>query len=422
MSNPLSYNVNNNHPLITNSQDYALIKKYVSIHSEDRDFLKYPNASQFEIELPEDLLNVSTVKVSDWQLPLTFNVFSKFYSNITMTFKINNPINPSTFGPSSALENAIYEALNNNKDNNYSITIQEGTYSGNDLSNELTNRFNESVTNYIVEYFNTHGYASFVPSFTTSGYTEFVIVYNSVSGTMWFGNKSSGFILTNTTQIPFDYSVPSSKNCNPCKATPATIYSKLPRNAVADNLNCYKKSLPNSYNYGLPYYLGLSSCDMESIEADKVSFYYTNPVDTWLTPTYPGTKVYFVNAYNKCILLAPVYIYLEIEGLNCIDETSPFSISKFTLTTNETNGVVNSALAKLYVPPSNNSWFDKAPSYKFFMPPAERIRKLKLKFRYHNGELVDFNGLPYSILLEFGLFSPQQVRKQNVYNPQTGKN
>ena len=42
MSNPLSYNVNNNHPLITNSQDYALIRKYVSIHSDDRDFLKYP--------------------------------------------------------------------------------------------------------------------------------------------------------------------------------------------------------------------------------------------------------------------------------------------------------------------------------------------------------------------------------------------
>ena len=96
MSNPLNYNLNNNHPLITNSQNYALIKKYVSIHSEDRDFLKFPNASQFEIELPEDLLNVSTVKVSDWQLPLVYDVYSKLYSNVTMTFKINKPINPST--------------------------------------------------------------------------------------------------------------------------------------------------------------------------------------------------------------------------------------------------------------------------------------------------------------------------------------
>jgi hypothetical protein len=152
MSNPLSYNVNNNHPLITNSQEYALIKKYVSIHSEDRDFLKYPNASQFEIELPEDLLNVSTVKVYDWAFPLVYDVYSVLNNNITMTFKINNPINPSTFGPSSPLEDAIFEALTNNKDNNYSITIQEGTYFGIQLANELTNRFNEVVTNYIVDY------------------------------------------------------------------------------------------------------------------------------------------------------------------------------------------------------------------------------------------------------------------------------
>jgi hypothetical protein len=420
MSNPLYNNVNNNHPLITNSQDYALIKKYVSIHSEDRDFLKFPNASQFEIELPEDLLNVSTVKVSDWAFPLVYNVYSILNNNITMTFKINNPINPSTFGPSSPLKDAIFEALNSNKDNNYSITIQEGKYLGSELANELTNRFNEVITNYIVEYFNNNGYASLIPSFITTGYTEFIIVFNPISDNIWFGNRSSSFILTNTTQIPFDYSVPSAKNCNPCKTNPSTIYSKLPKNSIVDSVECHRKSLPNAYNYGLPSYLGLLSCDTESIEADKVSFYYTNPINTWLTPS-SGTKVYFITAPNMCILAIHPYIYLEIEGLNCIDETSPFNISKFTLTTNETNGVVNSALAKLYCGPLTNSWFDKSNTYKYFLPPAERIRKLKLKFRYHNGQLVDFNGLPYSILLEFNLFSSQQVRKQNVYNPQTGK-
>jgi hypothetical protein len=55
------------------------------------------------------------------------------------------------------------------------------------------------------------------------------------------------------------------------------------------------------------------------------------------------------------------------------------------------------------------------------MPPAERIRKLKLKFRYHNGELVDFNGLPFSILLQFTLLAPQQIRKQTMYYPTTGR-
>ena len=419
--NPLNYNVNNNHPLITNSQDYALNRKYVSIHSEDRDFLKYPNASQFEIELPEDLLNVSTVKVSDWQLPLVYNVYSIQNNNITMTFKINKPINPSTIMPPPAdlvLQQQIYAALTSNIDDNFTIIIQIGTYTGTQMANELTNKFNEAVTIFLKTYLD-----SYYPGNTFTSYEEFVIQFNLVSANMWFGNKSSGFVLTNTTQIPFDFSVPSSKNCDPCKTNPSTIYSRLPKSATVDPAECYRTSLPNSYVYGLPYYLGLIRCDMESQEIDELKFYYTSsPVVPWLTPTFAGTKVHFVFGPKRCIFAAPNYIYLEIEGLNCIDETSPFNISKFTLTTNETNGVVNSALAKLYVPPANNSWFDKAPTYKIFMPPAERIRKLRLKFRYHDGNLVNFDGLPYTILLEFTLFTPQQVRKQNVYNPQTGKN
>ena len=53
---PKVYDVTTNHPLIPSSQEYLHYKKYVSIHSEDRDILKHPNSNQFEIELPEDLL------------------------------------------------------------------------------------------------------------------------------------------------------------------------------------------------------------------------------------------------------------------------------------------------------------------------------------------------------------------------------
>ena len=419
MSNPLYNNVNNNHPLITNSQDYALIKRYVSIHSEDRDFLKYPNASHFEIELPEDMLNVSTVKVSDWQFPLIYNVFSVIADNITMTFKINKPIKLPT---PSALELAIFEALSSNVDNDFTIIIQVGTYTGVQLSNELTNKFNKAVTDFIIDYFTNHGYSGLISTFLPPGYTEFVIEFNAVSLNMWFGNRSSSFILTNSTQVSFEYSVPSTKKCDPCKTNPSTIYSKLPKSSNVDPAECFRTALPNSSVYGLPYYLGLTRCDTESVESDELKFYYNiPPAVPWLTPSNTGTKVFFVTSPKRCILTPNIYIYVEIEGLNCIDETSPFNISKFTLTTNETNGVVNSALAKLYVPNFNGSWLDKAPTYKYFMPPAERIRKLKLKFRYHNGELVNFDGLPYTIMLEFTLFTPQQVRKLNVYNPQTGK-
>ena len=52
-------NTNQNHPLQQNSQNFLSYKKYVSIHSEDRDAISYPNSCEFEIELPEDIINIS---------------------------------------------------------------------------------------------------------------------------------------------------------------------------------------------------------------------------------------------------------------------------------------------------------------------------------------------------------------------------
>ena len=72
------------HPLQQNSQDYFPYKQYVSIHSEDRDILAYPNSSEFEIELPEDINNISTMKLSDWSLPANYDTFSVVNKNITI--------------------------------------------------------------------------------------------------------------------------------------------------------------------------------------------------------------------------------------------------------------------------------------------------------------------------------------------------
>ena len=78
------FNVNQTHPLIPNSQNYTYYKKYISIHSEDRDMIKYPNASAFEIELPEDLLNVATLRLYDWSFPCNYDTFSDLFLNTTM--------------------------------------------------------------------------------------------------------------------------------------------------------------------------------------------------------------------------------------------------------------------------------------------------------------------------------------------------
>lgn len=412
-------NVNTNHPLITNSQEYAMIKKYVSVHSEDRDFNKYPNASEFEITLPEDLLNISSMKLSDWSFPTSYDTYTELTGNIQMTFKINKPLDPSTIVPVPAdivLLTQIYEALVSNKENNYTIIIEEGIYSGPQLANELTNKFNKVVKIFLKAYLDAN-----YPGNTFTSYNEFVVFYNLVTQIMSFGNKSSGFILTNSTQVAFNYS-PSQPDCNNCKSSISKVYSTLPRSANVSDVNCNRTNLPDAYDYGLPYYLGLLPCDAESIEStDSLYIYYDSPLTAWLSPTYPGTSVHYVVAVKKTILNSQVYFYLELAGYNCIDETSPYSISHYTLTTNGNNGVANSAFAKINaVANLTGSYLEKSPAYKFFMPPAERIRKLKIKCRYHSGQLVEFKGLPYSLLFEFVLLTPQQIRGQKVYNPQYG--
>ena len=407
ITSPKVYNVNNNHPLIPNSQDMIIYRKYISIHSEDRDILRYPNSNQFEIELPEDILNVLTVRLTNWSFPANYNTFSQLNSNISMTFKISNPYNPGDNAYSEALLNVIFECLFFSKDENFLIIIETGFYNPQQMVTELTNKFNEAVTLRIQKYLQNKvlsdptTYQPLLDQFTANGgYSNFIIVYNTVNQKIWFGNRIDGFILTNETQIA--------------------------KSALIDNLYCGAKSqLPDFSDWGLPGNLGLTKCDIVSLSEKGYTprFYYgdVTPGDSgyWLLPIpgVPGCTVHYVQSPFKINLMGNAYIYMEIDGLNCIDETSPYNLSKFTVQTNQTNGVCNSAFAKMAVPTTPISqWFDRDQiPYKLFLPPAERIRKLKIKLRYHNGEMVDFGVFNYSFTLEFSTNQPQIERKYNAW-------
>jgi hypothetical protein len=113
--------------------------------------------------------------------------------------------------------------------------------------------------------------------------------------------------------------------------------------------------------------------------------------------------------------MGPSYFYMELAGNNCIDETAPYAVNKFTLSNNVTNGITNSSFAKLGIPTTPISqWFDKESlPYKMYWPPAERMRKLSIRFRYHNGQLVSFGAFPYSFAIEFTTLIPNQPRRIN---------
>lgn len=404
-----SYNLNVTHPLIENKQHYSYYKKTVSIHSEDRDILKYPISSQFEITLPQDYLNVQSVKLSSWTFPYNMNTFSYIYNNITFTFKINNPYNPGEFNAYNPLQTAIFDGLYsfNNDGNIFEFQIQSGNYTHSQMVNELQNKMNYVVTTYLTEYIKNN-YPTLLNEFISNGgYKKFILVYNSVSDKIWYGNISDGFEIINTTT---DTSQIQNNTCNP--------FNKL--------------TVPSFDNIGLLGYLGFTKCNIESIKAsnpDETRFYYgfaKTPGDDgfWLSanPGLKGSSAYFIEPPFKTVLEQPYSFYLDIQLLNCLDEIAPYNISTFTLHNSINNGIVNSAFAKIspqtYTDNNISNFFDyNAVPFKYFDPPAERIRKLFIKIRYHDGTLVDFSNLPFTFTLDFGLMNPSSLKEYKFFTP-----
>ncbi len=417
------YNVNTSHPLIPNSQQYIAYNKYVSIHSEDRDVTKFPNSGEFEIEMPEDILNIASIKLINWSFPSNYSTFSALNGNIIFAFKITNPYNPAEFGLTDEYNYRIYEALFLTQDQIYTFAIEEGFYNPSQIVIELTNKLNYATSQRIQKYFTDKGWTDTLNEFNIrGGYSRFIVVYNNVSAKVWFGNRADGFTIINEVGI-----------------LSAAFIDTLCRVG--------KGRVPDVSNWGLPGFIGLPRCNSDSISSKDVTdaidtfvyingiyvprFYYgdVTPGDEgfWLMP-YPefsGSQVYWVESLYKINLMGDAYMYMELEGQNCIDETQPFSISNFTLTTNQTNGIVNSAFAKIPVPATPISqWFDRdAVPYKMYNPPAERIRRLKIKLRYHDGRLVNFGVFNYSFMLQFTTLVPQIIRstKTIVFPPPIGR-
>ena len=132
------------HPITPNSNEYFYEKKYVSINSEDRNQINYPNSNTFEIELPQDICNVASVRLYSWSFPANYDVFTPINNNVTLSFvmpidTLYNPPNPEE-NIQSQLYYAIYTALSEYADTNheYIIRIQSGLYNPEQMANELT--------------------------------------------------------------------------------------------------------------------------------------------------------------------------------------------------------------------------------------------------------------------------------------------
>jgi len=106
---------------------FAVQKKILSIHTEDRDISKWPTSTVFTIDTPIEYKSVVSLRLADIDLPINMYVFSEKNQNISMSVITDKP---------------------------YTITISEGTYTGPQLATELQGRINDTLnsTNYNVKY------------------------------------------------------------------------------------------------------------------------------------------------------------------------------------------------------------------------------------------------------------------------------
>ena len=377
------FNVNNEHQLIRRQNTYVLNRKLITIHSEDRDINKWPNSNHFEVTIPEDLINVQSMRLIEIQLPGNQYVFSNNNQNTKMEFYVI-PTDPGVPDPT-------YTALSALVDTAFTITIQEGSYTAEQMALEIQNLMNLAVTTAI----------------GGINYDKFTVHYDTVGQKLFFGNTYDNFVFKFNQKIDYDIS------CN------AIVSSK------------YSPNIWDQYtNWGLPAYLGFNKQKNNNIDYPDYTttaittpyvFQYANTSSStpWLTPL--DTTAYYISAPFTTNLLGDTTIYMELDKYNSIDELTPYSQTTNNMYFNDYNGRVNSAFAKIpiiRIPTVHN--FDtknKLQNVSQYHPPIENLRKLKFTFRYHDGRLVDFKNSNFNFTIAFNELRDEIARDYIIRVP-----
>ena len=232
----------------------------------------------------------------------------------------------------------------------------------------------------------------------SGGYTGFKVAYNVVGQRMWFGNEIDDFSLNFATQMTYDFSA--------CPFPPPTVW------------NQYTK-------WGLPFNLGFDKQKYGNVvDTSDVTFDYTLPKTLFLDASNNGDEVFYTKAPYTVKILGEKCIYMEVDKYNSYDELYPYSEETSSFYNNDYGGKVKSAFAKIPITTlplgevfdSRNGFLQNISHYD---PPIERIEKLKFTFRYHNGNLVDFQKFPFTFVIEFNSLRNEISKKYNVRIPCT---
>ena len=393
------YVLKTDHPLIPREQTYAIDRKLLTVHSEDRDISKWPNANQFELQLPQTYTNVETIALVQYSFPVYYNTFSNENQNTKITFTAN--ISMAGYG-------VIQPPL--------TVTIEPGFYSPPQLATELQNRLNLAVQ-------------ALDP--LLAAYANFRVFYDEVRQRLLFGNAQDPFT--------FIYSAPENYMSEPCHSSCPPGQSQTPQPSATIRWNQYA-NWGLGYNIGFVKYLcgqcGLNTGSANTSTAAPVgssqSVYYANTNAstigyTWLTVgSVPG---YVLVPPNPPSLNGDSAMYMEIDKYNYQDEMQPYSEKTNNSRNNDYNGIVNAAFAKIpiLIKPTKiislleyqygNEPQDTAEGMSSFFPPLDKLSKLKFKFRYHDGTPVDFGGQNFSFTIALYCYRDEIARSKNLRVP-----
>ena len=393
------YVLKSDHPLIPREQTYAIDRKFITVHSEDRDISKWPNANQFELQLPQTYTNVETIALVQYNFPIYYNTFSTESQNTKITFIAN--ITMTGYGETNPI----------------TITIGNGFYSPNQLAAEMQNKLNLAVQ---------------ALQSSLSTYANFKVFYDEVRQRLLFGNTQDPFT--------FIYGAPESYVSEPCNSSCPPGQSQTPQPSATIRWNQYT-------NWGLGYNLGFvkylcGQCGFDTGAANtpaaapvhtSQSVYYTNTTASaigyeWLKVA-TGVPGYVLVPPNPPSLNGDSAMYMEIDRYNYQDEMQPYSERTNNSRHNDYNGTVNAAFAKIPIltkPTKIISLLeyqygdepqDTAEGMVSYFPPLDKLSKFKFKFRYHDGTPVDFGGMNFNFTIALFCYRDEIARSKQLRIP-----
>ena len=533
-------NVNVNHPLIHRENNYVSIKKYVSIHSIDRDITKWTESNEFEVELPQALKQVQYIKLSDITLPSDpFNISSKYQNNKLLMGKItggasdtylktnlsihstngcgigaivssitiannlvtsidvdggtgylvgdkifisvnnielgsyiiqNGDITNGVFnsgfltGTMPSNENKIVDGAYNATDKMTPIiiTIPDGTYTPENLASTLDTLMNIAfVTNYNSD---------------ASVLRQIYVVYNNPEKKIYIGISSNNEIALFFDETSHEYILANS-GYGTCQQNNDQYYTKnmwgLGEVLGFNKTNYFSKAITvdGMFNTPINNYADISA----SINISTTHYIESNVrkhSNIWL-PLGSGTNTgHVLVAPNTINIFKSNTLYMEIDKYNNSDELVPYvsNTSAYNITNHQTNQILSKETCKqdganrtltfkrgldsssrtsnikmrtAFNNPSENgnyggkvnSFFAKLIIRDFYHENnisltsddiktitifsnqlEERIQKIKVKFRFHDGTMVDFGDADIHFTLEFGTILSDQEKNMKIRN------